>query len=131
MYNVKILVVDDDVVNRMLMGKILDIQGYAYQLVGSATEAFEALSDKSFSLILMDIEMPDIDGLEATRFIRHLAYFKKLPIIALTAHKREDVLTKALDAGMNEVLSKPFEIDDLLSTISLATTLSTTDDVEI
>lgn len=115
----KILVVDDDPINRMLIGKILEKQGYAYQLVDGAIAAFEALSCKCFSLILMDIEMPDTDGLEATRFIRQLNadYFANIPVVALTAHKRTDVLNKATAAGMTEVLSKPIDIDELLAVI--------------
>jgi len=120
MQQYKILVVDDDPVSRMLLAKILDHHLYTFSIAGNAEEAFEILSDRSFSLILMDIEMPDTDGLEAIQFIRGLSadYFKRIPVIALTAHRREDILQKASLAGMNEVLSKPIDINNLLSAIN-------------
>jgi Response regulator containing CheY-like receiver, AAA-type ATPase, and DNA-binding domains len=122
MQNNKILVVDDDSVSRMVLSKILAAHSYRYQVVGSAIEAFEALSDRSFSLILMDIEMPEVDGLEAARFIRGLNsdQFRNMPIIALTAHRREDVLGQASESGMDEVVSKPIDIQKLISAITSA-----------
>lgn len=122
MQNSKILVVDDDPISRMVLSKILDAHSYRYQMVGSAIEAFGALSDRSFSLIVMDIEMPETDGMEATRFIRRLNsdQLRNIPIIALTAHRREDVIGRTSEAGMDEVVSKPIDIPELIAAITSA-----------
>jgi len=119
MHRNRILIVDDDPINCLLIGKILDKENYGYQLVNSAMEAFGMLSDKSYSLIIMDIEMPIVNGLEASNFIRGLNadYFKDIPIIALTSHREKDILKNALSAGINDVLSKPIDAIRLLATI--------------
>jgi len=119
MHRNRILIVDDDPINCLLIGKILDKENYGYQLVNSAMEAFGMLSDKSYSLIIMDIEMPIVNGLEASNFIRGLNadYFKDIPIIALTSHREKDILKNALSAGINDVLSKPIDAIKLLATI--------------
>jgi CheY-like chemotaxis protein len=106
----KILIVDDNPVNRMMVGRLLKNWGIKYKEAGSAEEAFEMISDKSYSLILMDINMPDVNGLEACAFIRKLShtYFKELPIIALSANRVEDVKKQLLECGVTDYLSKPF-----------------------
>lgn len=133
MHNKKILVVDDDPISRILLSKVLDAHSYTYTMVSSAIEAFEALSDKSFSVILMDIEMPDTDGLEAARFIRQLNadYFQNIPIIALTAHKMEDIQGLAVKSGMDKVVNKPIDIDELLSALASTVNFSHTVDKKV
>lgn len=111
----KILIVDDSRLNRMMVGRLLKNWGFTYKEAGSAEEAFEMISDKSYSLILMDINMPGISGLEACAFIRKLShtYFKELPIIALSANRVEDVKKQLLECGVSDYLAKPFSPDIL------------------
>lgn len=112
-----ILVADDMEVNRQLASVILERQGHRVTLVENGRQAIEAFTDSNFDLILMDVQMPGMDGLEATRRIRSLEAKKggRTPIVALTAYAAGDDKRKCLDAGMNGYLSKPFKPVELLA----------------
>ncbi len=111
MRTLKILVVDDDPISLMLISKIISASGHTCHAVSNALDAFEALSDKSYDAVVMDIEMPGTNGLEASKFIRNLkkAYFANIPIIAVTAHKVEDVSRQVFSSGMNGIVTKPLD----------------------
>lgn len=111
-YPLEILVAEDNPVNQMVIIMILKKLGYKADVVLNGEQALEALRNKPYQLILMDVQMPEMDGLEATRRIRQL--FDEQPIIvALTANAMQEDREECLRAGMNEYISKPIEIDKL------------------
>jgi CheY-like chemotaxis protein len=120
MKRLKILVVDDDPISLMLISKIISTSNHARHAVGNALDAFEALSDKSYDAVVMDIEMPETNGFEASKFIRKLnsAYFESIPIVAMTAHKVEDVLKQVFSSGMNGVVNKPLDREAFIELIT-------------
>ncbi|MCP4748864.1 MAG: PAS domain S-box protein [Desulfobacteraceae bacterium] len=115
-----ILVVEDNLVNQKLTMKLLEKMGYEAEVVPNGKEAVEAVCHKDYSLVLMDIQMPEMDGLEATRVIRSKKDYPKtssIPIIALTAHAMKGDRETCLQAGMNDYLSKPVDPQQLLNII--------------
>lgn len=112
-----ILVADDMEVNRQLAAVILERQGHRVKLVENGRQAIEVFADNRFDLVLMDVQMPGMDGLEATRRIRELEAEKggRTPILALTAYAAGEDRKKCLDAGMDGYLSKPFKPGELLA----------------
>ena len=104
-----ILVVDDDETNRMVVRVLLERRGYQVLEASSGSEALELFDEHSFKLILMDLAMPGMDGLETTRYIRRHGKGAHVPIVALTANTTLSEQEKCHDAGMNAVLQKPFD----------------------
>jgi PAS domain S-box-containing protein len=114
----KILIVDDDIRNIFALTSALEQKGATIIVGRNGHEALEKLdNDPNIELVLMDIMMPEMDGHEATRRIRQQAKFSKLPIIAVTARAMKDDQEKCLEAGANDYLSKPVDLDKLLSLI--------------
>ncbi|GGB77099.1 hypothetical protein GCM10011607_41640 [Shewanella inventionis] len=113
---VRILVVDDNQMNLDVVEQILTNNGAVVTTACSGTKAIDALKDamNSFDVVLMDVQMPEMDGLETTTFIRQQLHIKKLPIIALTAGTLIDEKNRALSIGMNDFLSKPIEPGQLI-----------------
>ncbi len=106
----RILVAEDNVVNQMVVRGILGKFGLHADTVANGLEALEALQRIPYDIVLMDVQMPELDGLEASRRIRSGVAgenAKEVPIIALTAHARTEDKQICLDAGMNEYVSKP------------------------
>lgn len=126
-YRTRILVVEDNEVNQLVSKAMLERLNCEVTMVSNGLEAVNAYSSQYFDLILMDCNMPVMDGFEATRRIRALEQQKNavpIPIVALTAHAFDHVRQECFDAGMNEHLSKPFEIaqlDRILQQFSSAT----------
>ena len=110
-----VLVVDDDSDNALLAGKMLEALGYRAEFAANGQQALDALGSKTFSAILMDMQMPVMDGLAATRRIRELEALSgtRVPIIALTANVLPIHKDICLAAGMDDYLSKPFKKDEL------------------
>ncbi len=105
--DVKVLVADDVAVNQKLLKLQLERMGFAVTLVKSGSEAVDAVRSADFDLILMDCDMPEVDGYEATTQIRALEPEKsQIPIIAVTAYDREGDREKCLAAGMNDFITK-------------------------
>jgi len=116
----KILLADDNEINRLLITTLLDQAGYHVQVAHDGREAVEAARDGGFALILMDIQMPDMDGLAATEAIRGLpGPASAMPIIALTANAMASHRAAYLKAGMNDYLSKPIEPERMLRTVAV------------
>ena len=117
---INILLVDDNFINRLLVIHLLDDKGYTVIEAENGYQAIEKLKEEDIDLVLMDISMPDLDGLEATRIIRKMdeAYLRKVPIIAMTAHAFQEQINEALDSGMNDYLSKPFKPEELFQKIT-------------
>ncbi|ACS79022.1 multi-sensor hybrid histidine kinase [Maridesulfovibrio salexigens DSM 2638] len=111
-----ILLVEDEPVNRMMARKLLERMGHKVTCAENGAHCLEILSEGVFDTILMDIQMPIMDGLEATRTIRTSNSFinvRDIPIIALSAHANKESRYSALEAGVNGYLCKPFEMKDL------------------
>ena len=113
----KILVVEDNAVNQKVVTTILRKNGYTVRVATHGGEAMEALAQEDFDLVLMDVQMPVLDGLEATRLIRREPKWKHLPIVAMTAHAMTGDRQRCLQAGMNGYVSKPVHPAHLLATI--------------
>ena len=109
----RILVVDDNAINVMLMEDVLENLGATVSTAQSGKEAVELAKTQSFDLIVMDIQMPEMDGLEATALLRKMSF--DAPIIAFSANAYADDIKRSLAVGMNDHLCKPFERDDLIS----------------
>ena len=111
----RILVVEDNEVNRKLIRELLSYHSYELCEAHTGKEALELAPAFKPELILMDIQMPVMDGLEATRCLRRMPEFAHIPIIALSAHAAEEDIKKGREAGLNEHLVKPINIDQLFS----------------
>lgn len=113
-YPLNILIAEDNIINQQVIIHILNKLGYDPQTVENGQEAIDAASKHSYDLILMDMQMPEMDGLEATRIIRKT--FQKQPaIIALTANTMQGDEESCLNAGMNDYISKPIKLEELVS----------------
>ncbi len=114
----KILVVDDDVRNVFALTSALEHKGALIEIARNGHEAIAKLQgDSDIDLVLMDIMMPEMDGFTATREIRKEPRFAKLPIIAVTAKAMKDDQERCLEAGANDYLAKPIDLDRLFSLI--------------
>ena len=118
--DVRILLVEDNAVNQKLAMHLLKRFGFRADAVSNGKEALDALAATAYSLVLMDVQMPEMDGLEATRRIRDgraAVLNPALPVIAMTAHAMKGDREKCLQAGMTDYVSKPIQPDMLLKTI--------------
>lgn len=109
----RVLMVEDDAVNLFCGQRLLEKAGYVVGTARDGQEALEALLHSDFDLVLMDIQMPVLDGIQATQAIRHASPFARvsdIPVIALTAHAMAGDQDKFLAAGMDGYLSKPFDL---------------------
>ncbi|MDD5393043.1 MAG: ABC transporter substrate-binding protein [Thiothrix sp.] len=113
----QILLVDDDVLNCMLGTELLRAIGCHPVAVESGALALEALEREPFRLVLMDVEMPNMNGYEVTQRIRSDPRWANLPIVALTAHAFTQVREQCLTSGMNDYLTKPIDIQKLKATL--------------
>ncbi len=117
--NMNILVVDDNNINLKVATTLLTNEGANVVTAKSGMQAINTAENNQFDLILMDLEMPEMSGMEATRKIHKLDTFRKtIPIIALTAHAFSDVRREAIEAGMSDLLAKPYKPDQLFSMIN-------------
>ncbi|MBF0433239.1 MAG: PAS domain S-box protein, partial [Fibrobacteria bacterium] len=119
-YNATILVAEDNIINQKVIKAIMKNFDLDTDIVKDGQEVLDALNNKEYDLILMDIQMPELDGLETTRIIRKNKedrYNNLIPIIAMTAHAFDDNIKECLDAGMNEFVSKPIVPEDLANTL--------------
>jgi len=116
---VKVLLAEDNIINQKLAVKMLADAGFDVDTANSGTEALKKLQDKKFDIVLMDIQMPDMDGFMVTTEIRKSDLpFSNIPIIAITAHAIPGYKEKCLEAGMNDFISKPVSADALVSKIN-------------
>ncbi len=119
--NIKVLLAEDNSTNIIIMNKILKSHGFKTSSVGNGQEALELLKRKHFDLVLMDCQMPVMDGYEATRLIRKGICGedkKNILIFAMTAHARKEDKEKCLKIGMNDYISKPIKIEELKRILS-------------
>jgi len=121
--SLKILVAEDTAFNQKFIQRLLDRWNHKISLVGNGREALEALKNESFDIVLMDVQMPQLNGLEATKAIRIDEQQNKnhIPIIAMTAHAIKGDRERCLEAGMDEYISKPIDSDKLFEAIEKLT----------
>ncbi len=116
--NKKVLIVDDDPRNIFALKLTLKSRGYQIESCTMAQEAIEILkNDPHFSAVLMDMMMPEMDGYEATRIIRATPLTSEIPVIAVTAQAMPEDRQKCLDAGANDYISKPIDVDQLIKAL--------------
>jgi PAS domain S-box-containing protein len=131
-----ILIVEDDPVNQLVLSRILKEKGHTIDLAFNGLEALEYFNKSYYDLILMDIQMPEMDGVEATSHIREIENTlgkRHTPIIALTAYALQGDREKFLSFGMDEYLSKPIQMEELLSVMDRFMNQSEekTDEIEV
>ncbi len=112
-----VLLVEDNPVNQKLTVLTLERLGYRVDVAVNGREAVEAVARTPYAAVLMDCQMPEMDGYEATRRIRADLPGRRVPIIAMTASAMKDEQTHSRDAGMDDFLSKPFRTDALSSVL--------------
>jgi CheY-like chemotaxis protein len=113
-----ILIVDDDEMVRMALVELLKPEGYFLDEASSGKEALEKINRDKYDLMMFDIIMPEMDGIELCRRVRTKEEYKDIPIVFLTAKSREQDKAKGLEAGANLFLSKPISPEKLLNIIS-------------
>jgi CheY-like chemotaxis protein len=112
--NASILVAEDEPVNMLLISEVLGKMGFRVIKASNGKEVLELLAEHHPAVILMDVNMPEMDGLEATQIIRRLPQPQRnIPIVALTAGAMSEDREKCLGAGMNSFISKPFRLEEI------------------
>ncbi len=114
----KVLLAEDNEVNQLVASRILKNAGLVVEIAGNGREAIEMLQKKKYDLVLMDIQMPEMDGITATKKIREMPQFKNLPILAMTAHAMSGDRELSLKAGMNDHINKPINLQELFSSLA-------------
>jgi len=111
----RILIVDDIFSNRLLLSSALESIGIDSKSVNNGQIAIDSLQEENFGMVLLDIEMPVMNGLETVRYIRNEMPFplKDIPVIALTAHNPNEYGNEMQTAGFNEILTKPYSIEKI------------------
>ncbi len=115
--NAEILLVEDNLINQEVAGEILEGAGCSVSIAKNGKEALDLISNNHFDAVLMDIQMPVMDGYEATKNIRENLKFKDLPVIAMTAHAMDKDRKLCLEAGMNDYVTKPIDQKKLFSVL--------------
>jgi two-component system sensor histidine kinase/response regulator len=115
----RILLAEDNVVNQRVAAGVLERKGHHVTVVGNGREAVAAMETQSFDLVLIDVQMPDMDGFEATRLIRQREREtgRRTPIVAMTAYAMKGDKERCLEAGMDDYLSKPINSKELLARV--------------
>ena len=117
-----VLVVEDFEDNRFMMRRLLEMSGYRVVEAVNGNQAVESAATESPDIILMDLSLPQLDGLAATRRIRAQDELQKVPIVAVSAHDSADFHAEALAAGCNEYVTKPIDFDQLVELLNRLTT---------
>ena len=121
----RILLAEDNVVNQKLALRLLSQMGYRADVAANGLEVLQAVNRQPYDVILMDVQMPEMDGLEATRRLcAELSAEKRPRIIAMTANAMQGDREMCLEAGMDDYLSKPIRVDELVTALNLAQSLS-------
>jgi len=117
----RILLAEDNAVNQKLALRLLEQMGYRADMASNGLEAIESLERQIYDVILMDVQMPEMDGFEATRTIRKLTGAVQPHIIAMTANAMEGDREACLAAGMDDYISKPIRVDELIGALERST----------
>ncbi len=116
-YTGHLLLVEDNQINQIIAEELLQSVGYTLDIANNGQEAIDLLGKKTYDLVLMDIQMPVMDGLTATKVIRKKPAFAKLPIIAMSAHAMTGDKEKSIKSGMNDHITKPISPNILYNTL--------------
>jgi signal transduction histidine kinase/ligand-binding sensor domain-containing protein/DNA-binding response OmpR family regulator len=116
LHPINILIAEDNAINQKLAKYILNKMGYKPDIVENGHECLNALINKKYDMILMDVQMPEMDGLEATRFIRQNMEHQPV-IVAMTANAMAEDRDECLQAGMNDYLSKPLKLQEIMNAL--------------
>ncbi len=118
-YHLKVLIAEDNPVNQKLVKRLLEKRGHSVEVVDDGQKAVNIIKEKDFDVVLMDVQMPNMDGLEAASVVRKNEYGKgkHVPILALTAHALKGDEEKCLEAGMDGYLSKPIKPEQFYKTL--------------
>jgi CheY-like chemotaxis protein len=116
-----VLVVEDFEDNRFMMRRLLEMSGYRVVEAVNGNQAVESAASERPDIILMDLSLPQLDGLAATRRIRAQEGSRKVPIVAVSAHDSADFHAEALAAGCNEYVTKPIDFDQLVALLDRLT----------
>ena len=129
----RVLVAEDNPVNQKVAAGLLERAGHRTVIVENGRQALEALEGGSFDLVLMDVQMPELDGLEATAAIRERerGTGRRIPIVAVTAHAMKGDAERCLAAGMDAYLAKPLQPPELVATIARLTPGATLDEARL
>ena len=114
----RVLLVEDNALNQEVASRLLEELGLAHAIAADGQAALDKLAAEPFDLVLMDMQMPVMDGLTATRRIREQAAFRDLPVLAMTANVLDSDRDRCLDAGMNDHIAKPIDPDDLAAKLA-------------
>jgi signal transduction histidine kinase/CheY-like chemotaxis protein len=114
----KILLVEDNELNQELALALLENNGLIVEIANNGQQAVEKITNSDFDGVLMDLQMPIMDGFEATKIIREQAKYKDLAIIAMTANAMAGDRERVIDAGMNDHIAKPINVNDMFATMS-------------
>ena len=119
MENLNILVVEDNHTNQKIITKFLETWNPQIELANNGLIALDLLKKKDYDIILMDLQMPEMDGYQTTKIIRSWSdeKFKKIPIIAISALSFKEIKNKVFASGINDYISKPFYPEELLKKI--------------
>jgi len=111
----QVLIAEDNIVNQIVARRLLEKQGFRVEVVCNGKEALQALQRRRYDLVLMDVQMPEMDGVEATRTFRQMeqAGGAHVPIVALTADHGPENRQRCLDAGMDGYILKPIDMKAL------------------
>lgn len=118
LYRKRVLLVEDNDMNQELAIDLLEAKGLIVILAENGQEALDILQSKEFDLVLMDIQMPVMDGYEATRKIREQDRFKDLPVLSMTANVMSGDRDKAREVGMDDTIAKPIVPQDMFITMA-------------
>jgi CheY-like chemotaxis protein len=115
-----ILIAEDNAIGQLMLARLLEKEGHRVTIVSDGGAVMEALSTSGFELILMDIQMPELDGLQVTRKVRAMEKEsgRHVPIVAMTAHATEADKQRCREAGMDDFVSKPIDVRDLLQVVA-------------
>jgi signal transduction histidine kinase/CheY-like chemotaxis protein len=116
----RLLLAEDNAVNQKLALRILEQMGYRADVAADGLEAVESIKRQTYDVVLMDVQMPEMDGLESTRLIRRLTGVTQPHIIAMTANAMEGDRAMCLEAGMNDYISKPIRVNELVEALGKA-----------
>ena len=114
MKNVNVLLVEDSEINQLVTSSFLEKNGIGVEIANHGREALSMIAAKKYQLVLMDLQMPEMDGFESTRQIRSMSdpYFKTVPIFAFTSSSMVDTMEKVKQSGMTDFVNKPLMVED-------------------
>jgi CheY-like chemotaxis protein len=114
----RILLVEDNVVNQKLALRLLSLMGYQADIASNGIEAIEAIERQRYDLVLMDVQMPEMDGIDATEnIVQHVPPNDRPWIVAMSANAMDGDRERCLDAGMNDYISKPIHVEELVPAV--------------